>query len=61
MLILERRPGEKILFPELGIEICLLGVNGRQSRIGINAPKEVTILREEVYLRELENNKAIKG
>lgn len=48
MLVLTRRPSEKITFPSLGITIQLLGVNSRSARIGVEAPPEVRILRHEL-------------
>lgn len=51
MLILTRRIGEKIFINEDEIKITILDVQGNQVRIGIDAPKEIVILREEVYNR----------
>jgi len=48
MLILTRRVGETIVIGE-NITFTVLGVKGNQVRIGANAPKEVSIHREEVY------------
>ncbi len=50
MLILTRKPREKILIGD-DIEIMVMEVNGNQVRIGINAPRQLPIHREEVYLR----------
>jgi len=50
MLILSRRIGERILIGD-DITIDVLGVSGRQVRIGINAPKDVEVHREEIYNR----------
>lgn len=50
MLILSRRPSEKIIIND-DIKVQILGVNGNQVRIGIDAPKSVTIHREEVQER----------
>lgn len=52
MLILQRRPGESIMIGE-DIEVKVLGYNATTGvRIGIEAPREITILRSEV--RDLE-------
>jgi len=57
MLILTRFPGEKLLIDK-GITVTVLGVIGKQVRIGIDAPKNVAVLREEVHLRNLANAEA---
>jgi len=48
MLILTRKPGETIIIDD-DIKISVLGVEGRQVRIGIDAPKEIAVHREEIY------------
>jgi len=48
MLILSRRVGEVIKIGD-DIEITILGVHGNQARIGVQAPKEVSVHREEIY------------
>jgi carbon storage regulator CsrA len=48
MLVLSRQQGEQILFPSLGITIHLLGTKGRAVRIGIEAPPDVKVLRQEL-------------
>ena len=50
MLILSRRPGEVIMVGD-EIKISVLGVKGNQVRIGIKAPGEVAVHREEIYAR----------
>jgi carbon storage regulator len=52
MLILTRRTGETLVFGDnREIEVTVLGVKGNQVRIGITAPKDVPVHREEIYLR----------
>jgi carbon storage regulator len=50
MLILTRRVGESVM---VGTEVIVtvLGVKGNQVRLGVNAPKEVAVHREEIYER----------
>jgi len=56
MLILTRRVGEKIIIGE-EIRITLLGVVGRQIKIGVDAPRNIVVHREEVYQRIVEQNR----
>ncbi|MBO9492115.1 carbon storage regulator CsrA [Endozoicomonas sp. G2_1] len=53
MLILTRRVSEKLIIGEGvdAIEVAILGVKGNQVRIGVEAPKDVPVHREEIYQR----------
>lgn len=50
MLILTRRIGESLMVGD-DVKITVLGVQGNQIRIGLTAPKEVAVHREEIYKR----------
>jgi carbon storage regulator len=56
MLILTRKLGESVTIGD-DIKITILGVRGRQVRLGIIAPQKVTIHREEIYFKIQEENK----
>lgn len=50
MLILTRRVGETIMIGD-SVTVTILGVKGNQVRVGVNAPKDVAVHREEIYER----------
>jgi carbon storage regulator len=59
MLILTRRMGETVMIGN-DISVTVVGINGNQVRLGIGAPKDIPVHREEVYLR-VHDEKAKKG
>jgi carbon storage regulator len=58
VLILTRRIGEKLVIGEV-VTVSVLGVKGSQVRIGIEAPHEVPVHREEIYQRILKERAAV--
>ena len=52
MLVLSRRPSEKILFPNLGISVEIIQTKGNTVRVGIEAPPEIRVLRDELAEQE---------
>lgn len=58
MLILTRRVGEKLVIGD-NVTVTVLSVKGRQVRIGIDAPRDVTVHREEIYQRVLKEQNAL--
>ena len=55
MLILTRRVGETLVIGD-DVTVTVLGVRGNQVRLGVNAPKDVAVHREEIYQR-IQNEK----
>lgn len=55
MLILTRRLSETVMIGD-EITVTVLSINGNQVRLGIQAPKEIPVHREEVYLRVRQEN-----
>ncbi len=60
MLVLARRPGQKVVFPGLGISIEILHSKGAVTKLGIEAPAEIEILRQEV-LEKAEQSREKSG
>lgn len=56
MLVLTRRPGEGLTIGQ-GIRVVVLGIKGNQVRLGIEAPPQTEIYRDEVYTKIVEENR----
>ena len=56
MLILTRKPGESLYIGD-NVKVTIVEIKGNQIRVGIDAPPELRIYREEIYLQILEENK----
>lgn len=51
MLVLSRKLGERIVVPQCDLELTVLAVEGGTVRLGISAPAEVGVFREEIWLK----------
>ena len=60
MLILTRRSGEAVIVGD-NVRIAVLDIRGNQVRLGVEAPREVTVHREEVYQRIVEEQGGATG
>jgi carbon storage regulator CsrA len=58
MLVLGRRRNEKVVFPHLGVTVEILNITGNSVRIGIQAPPDVKVLRQELIDRGMEDLEA---
>lgn len=58
MLVLARREGEKVIFPNLGITLEVVRVKGNTARLGVQAPGDVPVLRYELFERDVERGLA---
>jgi carbon storage regulator len=59
MLILTRRVGETVIVGD-NVRVTVVGLNGNQVRLGIDAPKDVEVHREEIYVK-IQKEKGSRG
>lgn len=59
MLVLMRKPSETIIIGD-DIEVKILEINGNQVKVGVTAPKNIPVHREEIYLKIKEEKTAIE-
>jgi len=60
MLILTRKVNETLMVGD-DVSVTVLGIKGGQIRIGINAPRDVGVHRQEVYAKILQERKEVEG
>jgi carbon storage regulator len=51
MLVLSRRPGERIVLPHCELAVTIVAIEGKNVRLGISAPDDIAVYREEVWLQ----------
>lgn len=61
MLVLTRRPGEQIVLPGVAVRFTLLSVAGGRIRIGVEAPREVEVIRGELQAPVLAGSTAVSN
>ena len=57
MLALSRKEGDSIIIGD-NIEIFIISISGEKVKIGINAPKDISIYRKEIYEQVMKENKS---
>ncbi len=61
MLVLSRKIGETIVIEEGAITISLVAIRGERALIGVNAPREISVHREEIYQKIKEKNEQMQS
>jgi carbon storage regulator len=60
MLVLSRKVGERIVIPECNLGITVVAIEGNKVRLGLSAPPEIAVYREEVWF-QIEEEQAEDG
>ena len=58
MLVLSRKIGERILVPHCELTVTVIAVEGKAVRLGISAPEDIAVYREEVWQQQATNQKS---
>ncbi len=61
MLVLSRKRGEKIVLPQLNIELMVVEISGDRVRLGVAAPTDIAVYREEIWERILKEQQVEEG
>ncbi len=61
MLVLSRKPGERIVVPQCGLAVTIIAVEGKAVRLGFDAPAEVAIFRAELVRENKGLDNALPG
>ena len=56
MLVLGRKVGERIVVPECNMTISVLSIHGNRVQVGISAPRDISIMREELLVGDATTN-----
>ena len=51
MLVLSRKPGERIVVPDLGLAFTVIAIEGKAVKLGISAPEDLAVYRDEFWQR----------
>ncbi|MDZ7618468.1 MAG: carbon storage regulator, partial [Patescibacteria group bacterium] len=61
MLVLSRREGERIVFPTIGVTVEVLRLKGNSARLGIDAPRSIAVLRDELSAGAGQDGKVLEA
>jgi carbon storage regulator CsrA len=58
MLVLTRKLGERIVVPQCELAVTVIAVEGKAVRLGISAPEDIAVYREEVWQQQARNQRS---